>query len=85
MKIAVITSGFLPVPATKGGAVETLCENFIKVNEKYQKVKLVFFSIYDSAAFQEAKKYKNTKFIFIKSNSFIDFLDKISFFVVKNK
>lgn len=84
MKIAVITSGFLPVPATKGGAVETLCENFIKVNEKYQKVKLVFFSIYDSAAFQEAKKYKNTKFIFIKSNSFIDFLDKISFFVAKN-
>ncbi len=32
MKFAVITSGFLPVPATKGGAVENLIENFLKMN-----------------------------------------------------
>ena len=32
MSLAVITSGFLPVPASKGGAVESLLENFIKKN-----------------------------------------------------
>ena len=30
MKIAVITSGFLPVPPTKGGAVENLLYNLIR-------------------------------------------------------
>ena len=31
-KIAIVTSGFLPVPATKGGAVENLIVNIINVN-----------------------------------------------------
>ena len=33
MKLAVITSGFLPVPASKGGAVETLLMNLLLENE----------------------------------------------------
>ncbi len=32
-EIAVITSGFLPIPASKGGAVENLIQNIINENE----------------------------------------------------
>ena len=33
MKIAMITPGYLPVPAVKGGAVEVLIEELLKGNE----------------------------------------------------
>ena len=32
-KVAIISSCSLPVPAVKGGAVETLIENIVKKNE----------------------------------------------------
>ena len=34
MRLAIITSGFLPVPATKGGAVENLIDNFLMMNDE---------------------------------------------------
>lgn len=84
MKLAIITSGFLPVPATKGGAVENLCENFVKQNEIFHEVELTIFSIYDAEAQKEALNYKNTNFIFIKSNIIVDLFDKMTFFIAKN-
>ena len=36
--LAVITSGFLPVPPTKGGAVENLLYNLVKRNEIEKKI-----------------------------------------------
>ena len=83
MKIAIITSGFLPVPATKGGAVENLIVNILKENEKRKKMKFVVFSIYDENSMIESQKYQHTKFTFIKSNVLIKFLDKIMFFIAK--
>ena len=82
-KIAVITSGFLPVPATKGGAVETLCENFICQNEIFNKVSLTFFSTYEESAAEKSKQYKNTNFIFIKPNFMVKMIDKVIFFISK--
>lgn len=35
MKIAILTSGILPVPATKGGAVENLTDFYLAYNDKY--------------------------------------------------
>lgn len=84
MKLAMITSGFLPVPATKGGAVENLIENFLKMNEEYKDYEITVFSIYDKKAEEEIKKFKNTCCIFIKSNLFIDSIDKFLFFIAKN-
>ncbi len=84
MKLAMITSGFLPVPATKGGAVENLIENFLKMNEEYKDYEITVFSIYDEKAREEIKKFKNTQCIFIKSNLFVDSLDKTLFFIAKN-
>lgn len=37
MKLAILTPGFMPVPAIKGGAVEQLTENIIIGNELTHK------------------------------------------------
>lgn len=84
MNLAVITSGFLPVPATKGGAVENLIVNLINENETNKKIKFSIFSIYDKDAKEKSNKYNYTEFKFIKVNGFVKFMDKLMFFVAKN-
>lgn len=81
MRIAVITSGFLPVPATKGGAVENLLINLLMENDKNKKNEFEILSIYDKEAVEKSSKYKHSDFIFIKINPFIRLLDRMIFFV----
>lgn len=83
MDIAVITSGFLPVPPSKGGAVENLLYNLIKYNEIEEKINFTIFSIYDKEAIKESKALLNTKFKFLKTNGFIKICDKIIFIIAK--
>lgn len=83
MNVAVVTSGFLPVPATKGGAVENLIEILLKENEQYQKMNFIVFSIYEESAIKKSNKYKFTSFEFIKVNFLIKMLDRITFWVAK--
>lgn len=75
-KICFITPNVFPVPAVKGGAVETLVEEIINENERFQKLDITCFSSYDKQAFEESKKYNRTKFIFTKNlnNKFLKFL-----------
>lgn len=82
-KLAIITGGFLPVPATKGGAVENLIQNYMDYNEVNYNFDITIFSDYDNEAIEEANAYKNTNVIFVKSNFFISVLDKITFFIAK--
>lgn len=84
MKLAIVTGGFLPVPATKGGAVENLIQNFMNENEKYNDFNITIFSDFDENAVEEIKKYKNSNVIFIKSNFIINTIDKFIFFIAKN-
>lgn len=84
MKIAVITSGFLPVPPSKGGAVENLLYNLIKENEVNEKFEFEVFSIYNEEASKIAKEYKKTKFQFIKTNKVVEFCDLLTFYFAKN-
>lgn len=84
MKLAIVTSGFLPVPAIKGGAVENLVENFVSKNEEYKKLNITIFSIKDKKAIEVASKYKNSKYIFIKPNLIVKTLDKFTYFIAKN-
>ena len=62
-KIVIIAPGILPIPATKGGAVETGIEQLIKENELHSGNKFEVFSCFDEEAKEEAKKIKNTDFI----------------------
>lgn len=83
-KIAIITSGFLPVPATKGGAVENLIVNLIKENEEYKDFEFCIYSIYDEEAMKESNCYKQALFDFYTPNKLILLLDKIIFLLAKN-
>lgn len=84
MNIAIITSGYLPVPASKGGAVENIVENFIIENEIEKKVDFEIFSIYDEDAKKIAEKYKYTDFNFIKPNKLVQILDKLIYLFFKD-
>lgn len=78
MKIAFITSGLLPIPASKGGAIETLLDSFIKENEINNKnIEIVVYSIHDKTAKKISKElnYKKTKYKYI--NSFSNFVIRV--------
>jgi len=80
-KIAVVTTGYFPVPATRGGAVEALVENLIDENEEEKKLMFHIFSSYDKKAVEFSKKYKNTTFSFIKTPKIIQLLDLMIYFI----
>lgn len=84
MIVGIITSGFLPVPATKGGAVENLIVNVLNKNEKENKADFNIFSVFDQQAVEESKKYKYSKFVFIRIPQIVKVCDKIIFFIAKN-
>jgi len=78
MKVAIITSGLLPIPAVKGGAIETLLDSFIIENEKSKKLDLDIYSIDDRKIDKKIKKDK-TNYIYINnlSNFIIRVINKI--------
>lgn len=82
MKIAIVFPDTLPVPAVKGGAVQTGVQQIIEENEKIGNMDLTVYSIYDAEAEKESRKFTKTKFKFIKKNnryqtSFIRFVNKV--------
>lgn len=70
MRIAVITSGTLPVPPVDGGAVENLIDSYLKYNEINGKHEFVVYSVNSNKAQKEVQNYKKTRFVFVKTNSF---------------
>lgn len=86
MKIAIVTPGTLPVPAIRGGAVETLIELLIKGNEndKDNDNDITIYSIFDERSALETKKYLNTKFFFINDNTILFKLGKIIRYFLKS-
>lgn len=49
MKIAILTSGILPVPAVRGGAVENLIDFYLEYNDKHHLHDITIYSIADQA------------------------------------
>ncbi len=47
MKIAILTSGILPVPAVQGGAVENLVDFYLDYNDQHQLHEITIYSIAD--------------------------------------
>ena len=45
MKIAILTSGILPVPAVQGGAVENLIDFYLEYNDKHQLHDITIYSV----------------------------------------
>lgn len=57
-KILIISSGLLSIPSVDGGAIETLIDSLIKVNEIKKEMHITVYSIYKRKA---KKVYKNLK------------------------
>jgi hypothetical protein len=45
MKIAILTSGILPVPAVLGGAVENLIDYYLENNNQHQLHDITVYSV----------------------------------------
>lgn len=82
MKLLIISSCKLPVPAVKGGAVPTLIEELLQQNEVEQEIEISCCSIHDIQAEIESKQYKKTKFVWAKIPRFIHFFDKTMRFIM---
>ncbi|MCI8309137.1 MAG: glycosyltransferase family 4 protein [Clostridia bacterium] len=90
MNICLIMPNVFPVPATKGGATESLMTNLLKENEKSGKINFTCVSVYEEKAYNLSKNYKFTKFIYIKQKrdnldltfqsedkNFVDYMDEV--------
>lgn len=82
-QICLFTTGVLPVPATKGGAVESLTELLVDRNEEFRNYSFTILSIYEENAEFESKKYLNSNFVFIKISKIVTIVDKYIYLLVK--
>lgn len=57
MKIAILTSGILPVPAVQGGAVEILTDYYLEYNDLHRLHDITVYSVWHS----DVKKYPTLK------------------------
>lgn len=62
-KICIITSGALPVPDVKGGAIERLMTMLAEENEKYGLLDITVIGVYDKQAVVVQQKFSKTKFV----------------------
>lgn len=49
MRVAILTSGILPVPAVRGGAVENLIDMYLEYNDREKCHDITIFSVMDKA------------------------------------
>lgn len=84
--VAVITSGYLPVPNVLGGAVEALDMMMVQENEKTPNFDFTFFSSWAPGVDQIARKgnFKHTDFCFIKTPLLVRAADHCIYWVAKH-
>ena len=70
MKIAILTSGILPVPAIQGGAVENFLDFFLEYNNIHQRHDITVYSIYNPKVKEHpALKSKVNHYYYIQTDS----------------
>lgn len=82
-KVAIVTSGFLPVPPTRGGAVESLVQYLVNENERQGLMDLIIYSSYDSRAALMEGRFQKTEFRFVHTPSLIAVVDRAVHFIVE--
>ena len=74
-RLAIVTPGFLPVPAIKGGAVEALVTEIVEQNETFKKYIIDLYTVYDKDL--QKFDYKYTNIISLKQNKYKTILCKV--------
>lgn len=68
MRILIITGGSLPVPAVRGGAIETRVEYLVHENERHGLWELEIVSCYDEQAEEQSRSFQHTTFRYFKND-----------------
>lgn len=69
MKIAILTSGIMPVPAVQGGAVETLIDFYLSYNDHHRLHDITVFSIWHpDVELHQALRSNVNHYVYIKMN-----------------
>ena len=82
-KVAIITSGYFPVPPVKGGAIEALINMLIEENNVEKHLNLIVYSMYDEQAEKKANRNEYTKIVFIKIPELIKKMDLVVYNIAK--
>lgn len=85
-RICIITQCTLPVPTSKGGAVETLAEYMLDENELNPRYHFTVITVKDERAIQMSGKYKYADFVYINENPIypVDKLWNLSYRILKH-
>ena len=83
MKVLVISPGVLPIPASKGGAVEKLIESYMRYNEIHHKVDFTLYTVKQELDYD--LKFKNTKFVYVDIENIIYKIDRGIRYIINNK
>lgn len=65
--ICIVSAGILPIPDTKGGAVERLIQMIVETNEIEHLFDITVITCPDKEAIIKQKSYSHTKFVNLKS------------------
>lgn len=77
MKIAILTSGVLPVPAVQGGAVENLIDFYLEYNELHKLHDITIYSVWNpSVKNHPALKSEANRYYYINTNNLIAKIEK---------
>lgn len=77
MKIAILTSGILPVPAVQGGAVENLVDFYLEYNDKHRLHDITVYSVWHpDVVTHPALKSEVNHYKYIKVNNLLAQLKK---------
>lgn len=71
MKIAILTSGIMPVPAVQGGAVETLIDFYLSYNDQHRLHDITIYSIWYPDVLQHQALHSDVNhYVYIKTHGF---------------
>lgn len=71
-KVVIIAPANLPIPASKGGAIEVIIQHLVRQNEVLHGFQLTIITPHDVEAYNISKKYKYTDFIWYKRSGFYE-------------
>lgn len=84
-KVAIVSSGYFPVPDVLGGAVEGLITSIARENGHSGDIDLKVFSMDDFDARREAQSFGTaTRFEFIAIPKYVKMADKVIYWFAKN-
>ena len=72
MRIAILTSGTLPIPAVQGGAVENLIDFCLDYNDRHQIYDITVYSVYDRTIKKHPARNSNVNhYRYIKTSGYV--------------